>query len=375
MRSASIACEDAGVSKLRCAVVGATGIAGQQFLVALEKHPWFEVVRLAGSERSAGKTYRQALTSPAGQVGWNVAEPMPQVFEDMHVFDGSKLDLGGLDLVFTAVESDAAKTLEPIYAEQLPTISTASAFRYEPDVPILIPAVNGHQAVLLEKQRKNRGWRGFVTPIPNCTTTGLAVALAPLYRTFGLERVFMTSMQAVSGAGRSPGVIALDITENVIPYIPKEEEKVELEVKKILGALEGDTIVPATLGVSATCTRVGVLDGHFETVNAALAKPATLAEVRAAMEGFGRELTPETHPSAPRKWITVHDDPYRPQPRRDRDADRGMTTSVGRLRPDTVVGAHGTKFVLLSHNTKMGAAMGAVLVAEDLVKRGYIKAT
>jgi aspartate-semialdehyde dehydrogenase len=361
------------MSKLRCAVVGATGIAGQQFLVALQQHPWFEVVRLAGSERSAGKTYRQALTSPAGQVGWNVAEPMPPMFADMHVYDGSKLELSDLDVVFTAVESDAAKALEPIYAEALPTISTASAFRYETDVPILIPAVNGEQARLLEQQRKGRGWRGFVTPIPNCTTTGLAITLAPLYRTFGIDRVIMTSMQAVSGAGRSPGVIALDITDNVIPYIPKEEEKVQLEVKKILGTLTGDSITPAALEVSATCTRVGVMDGHFETANVALSRPASLAEVRAALEAFGRELSPQTHPSAPQRWITVHDDPYRPQPRKDRDADRGMTTSVGRLREDKVIGPNGIKLVLLSHNTKMGAAMGAVLVAEDLVRRGYIK--
>jgi len=182
----------------------------------------------------------------------------------------------------------------------------------------------------------------------------------------------MTSMQAVSGAGRSPGVIALDIVDNVIPYIAKEEEKVEREVKKILGALIGEEIVPDAVQVSATCTRVAVLDGHFETATVALKHKASLAEVRAAMERFGADINPSTHPSAPRQWITVHDDPYRPQPRRDRDADRGMTTSVGRLREDKVLGEHAVKFVLVSHNTKMGAAMGAVLVAEDLLRRGII---
>jgi len=360
--------------KLRCAVAGATGIAGQQFLVALQSHPWFEVVRLAGSERSAGKTYRHAITSPSGQIGWNVAEPMPAQFAEMAVVEGSKLDLSGLDLVFTAVESDAAKALEPIYAAELPTISTASAFRYETDVPILIPAVNGDQSALIRVQQEHRKWKGFVVPIPNCTTTGLAVALAPLHQTFGLEKVIMTSMQAVSGAGRSPGVIALDVIDNVIPYIPKEEEKVQTEVKKILGKLVGGVVIePDPVQVSATCTRVGVLDGHFETATVALSRPATMDQVKAAMQTFGRDMTPATHPSAPERWITVHDDPYRPQPRRDRDADRGMTTSVGRLREETVLGPHGVKFVLLSHNTKMGAAMGAVLVAEDLLKRGFIK--
>lgn len=351
--------------KLRAAVVGATGIAGQQFLVALQDHPLFEVVQLAGSERSAGKRYHQA-------VGWNVAEPMPTKFREMDVVDGSKLSLDGVDIVFTAVESDAAKELEPRYAERVPVISTASAYRYETDVPILIPAVNGDQSSLIKVQQKKRGTKGFITPIPNCTTTGLVIALAPLARAFGLDKVVMTSMQAVSGAGRSPGVIALDIVDNVIPYIAKEEEKVEREVKKILGALVGEEIVPDAVQVSATCTRVAVLDGHFETATVALKHKASLAEVRAAMERFGADINPSTHPSAPRQWITVHDDPYRPQPRRDRDADRGMTTSVGRLREDKVLGEHAVKFVLVSHNTKMGAAMGAVLVAEDLLRRGII---
>lgn len=358
--------------KLRCAVVGATGIAGQQFLAALREHPFFQVARLAASERSAGKTFREAITSSSGQINWLLAEPLADEFANMPVVDAAQMSLDGLDLVFAAVESDAAKELEPKYAEKLPVISTASAFRYEADVPILIPAVNGAQAELIRLQQKNRGWKGFVTPIPNCTTTGLAIAVAPLERAFGVEKILMTSMQAVSGAGRSPGVIALDITDNVIPFIAKEEEKVEREMKKILGKLDGNAITPNAMAVSATCTRVAVLDGHFETASIALKRAASLDEIKAEMKRFGADLNPSTHPSAPKQWITVHDDPYRPQPRRDRDTDRGMTTSVGRLREDKVIGAHGVKLVLLSHNTKMGAAMGAVLVAEDLMKRGLI---
>lgn len=357
---------------IRCAVVGATGIAGQQFLAALHDHPFFDVVRLAASSRSAGKSYRQALTQPSGQVAWWDAMDALERFQDMEVVEASAMSLDGVDLVFSAVESEPARGLESAYAEHLPVISTASAFRYEPDVPILIPAVNGDHAKLIELQRQRRGWKGFVVPIPNCTTTGLAIALAPLHAQFGVDKVVVTSMQATSGAGRSPGVIAQDIVDNVVPYIKSEEEKVEKETKKILGALEGEAITPAGVAVSATCTRVAILDGHTEAVTVALSKPASIDEVKSAMRAFGKDLNPNTHPSAPKDWIHVHDDPFRPQPRLDRDAQGGMTTSVGRLREDEVLGENGVKFVLVSHNTKMGAAKGAILVAEDLKSRGVI---
>jgi aspartate-semialdehyde dehydrogenase len=183
----------------------------------------------------------------------------------------------------------------------------------------------------------------------------------------------MTSLQAVSGAGRSPGVVALDIADNVVPFIAKEEEKVEAETRKILGSLVGESIEPATIAVSCTCTRVAVLEGHTEAVTASLRSPASVEQIKEAMRSFGEELRRSpTHPSAPEQWITIHDDPYRPQPRRDRDNDRGMTTTVGRIREDRVLGPQGVRFVLVSHNTKMGAAMGAVLVAEDLRKRGHL---
>lgn len=357
---------------IRCAVVGATGIAGQQFLAALHDHPFFDVVRLAASARSAGKSYRHAITQSSGQVAWWDAPEALERFADMEVVEGSTMSLEGIELVFSAVESDAARELESRYAEHVPVISTASAFRYEPDVPILIPAVNGDHAQLIEVQRARRGWKGFVVPIPNCTTCGLAIALAPLHAQFGVKKVVMTSLQATSGAGRSPGVIAQDIVDNVVPYIRNEEEKVEKETKKILGRLGDDQIVPADVAVSATCTRVGVLDGHTETVVAALDKPASIDEVKAALRSFGKDMNPGTHPSAPKDWIYVHDDPFRPQPRLDRDLQGGMTTSVGRVREDDVLGENGVKLVLVSHNTKMGAAKGAILVAEDLKSRGVI---
>lgn len=356
---------------MRCAVVGATGLAGQQFLAALVDHPFIEVTRLAASSRSAGKKYRQAITQENGLVGWYVAESAFAKYADMDVVDGTGMSLDGIDLVFSAVESDAAKQLESEYAKRVPVISTASAFRYAEDVPIIIPAVNGDHANLIPAMKKNRGWEGFVVPIPNCTTCGLAIALAPLVP-FGLEKVVLTSMQATSGAGRSPGVISLDIVDNVVPYIRSEEEKVEKETKKILGTMNNGGITPLEVKVSATCTRVNVIDGHTEAVTASLSRDVSIEEIRDAMARFGADMNPNTHPSAPERWITVHDDPFRPQPRRDRDADGGMTTSVGRLRKDDVLGDHGVKFVLVSHNTKMGAAKGAVLVAEDLKSRGLL---
>ncbi len=356
----------------RCAVVGATGIAGQQFLAALAEHPFFEVVRLAASSRSAGKSYRSAITAPSGQVSWYVEPSLFDRYADMEVVEGSEMSLEGVDLVFSAVESAAARDLETRYAEQLPVVSTASAYRYEPDVPIIIPAINGSHASLIAQQRERRNWRGFVVPIPNCTTTGLAIALAPLHRAFGVKKAIVTSLQATSGAGRSPGVIAQDVVDNIVPYIPKEEEKVAKETQKILGSIKDNEIIPADIKVSATCTRVAVLDGHTETVVASLDRSVPLSEVKAAFQNFGKDMNPGTHPSAPNQWIRLFEDPFRPQPRLDRDTEHGMTTSVGRLREDEVLGENGVRFVLVSHNTKMGAARGAVLVAEDLKAQGFL---
>ena len=353
----------------RVAIVGATGVAGQQFLVSLDRHPWFEVTALAASERSAGKTYREAISEKSGQLRWGCDEPLPVGFAERRVVDAASLDLSGVDLVFSAVESSAARPLEEAFAPHVPVVSTSSAFRYEDDVPIVVPGVNHEHAILVKRQQRERGWKGYVVPIPNCTATGLVVALAPLVRSFGVRAVIMTSLQALSGAGRSPGVAGLDILDNVVPYIPKEEEKVQLETAKILGGLEGDRIVPLDLPVSATCTRVNVRDGHTEAVFASLGRAATLAEVAASLRSFGREFVDLGLPSAPAELIHVSDDPFRPQPRVDRGHGGGMTTVVGRLRADPVL-ENGVKLVLLSHNTKLGAAKGATLVAEYLVQRG-----
>lgn len=353
----------------RVAVVGATGVAGQQFLTSLADHPWFEITVLAASHRSAGKPYVEAISDAAGSTRWSCDEPLPAQFSAMRVVDASKLDPAEVDLVFSAVESDAARGLEEGFAPHVPVVSTASAFRYEDDVPILVPGVNLEHVALVKRQQRERSWKGFVAPIPNCTTTGLVSVLAPLARRFGLRSVIVTSLQALSGAGRSPGVNAMDILDNVIPYIPQEEEKVQLETSKILGRLDGDAIQPLELPVSATCTRVNVRDGHTECVNVSLGQPASLDDVAQELSAFGRDFCDLGLPSSPRELIHVTHDPFRPQPRADRRMGDGMTTVVGRLRVDPVL-ANGIKLVLLSHNTKMGAAMGAVLTAEYLVQRG-----
>ena len=355
--------------KKKVAVVGATGIAGQQFLTALENHPWFEVVALAGSPRSAGKTYEKAITTPSGQINWWQNEKIPEKYKQMVVELATELDPSKVDIVFTAVESDAARELEPLYAKHKPTISTASAYRMENDVPLVIPGVNSDHLSMIEKQQKNRGWDGFIVPIPNCTTYGLACSLAPIYKNFGVKGVVMTSLQATSGAGRNGGVLSLDMIDNLVPYIPGEEDKVEIETQKILGSLDSETVTDADFGVSCTCTRVPVTDGHTETVFVATEKPVSVGEITNAYQEYETGL--KDLPSAPKDFYLVHDDPFHPQPRIDRDKDGGMSTHIGRIREEKVLG--GIKYVLLSHNTKAGAAKGAILIAEYLCQEGVIK--
>jgi aspartate-semialdehyde dehydrogenase len=360
-------------TQFKVGVVGATGIAGQQFLACLKDHPWFKVAALAASSRTAGKPYAQGIRQDNGAAGWWAEGEVPAAFAGMMIQDAEKFDAAQVDLVFTAIDAAPAKLLEPKYAATTPVISTASAFRMEADAPILIPGVNSGHTQLLERQRKARGWKGFVTAQANCTTTGLAVSLAPLVKEFGLKSLIMTSMQAVSGAGRAGGVLTLDSLDNIIPYIVGEEEKVQRELGKIFGSLEKDGITPAGFGVSCTCTRAAVLEGHTESVFAGLGKPASLEAVKAAMASFAPADIKDL-PTAPEggRLIKVHDDPFRPQPRLDRDLGGGMVTSVGRLRQDPVL-ENGVKYMLVSHNTKMGAAKGAVLVAELLVKQGIIR--
>jgi aspartate-semialdehyde dehydrogenase len=358
-------------NKKKVAVIGATGIAGQQFLACLAEHPWFEVTALAGSTRSAGKAYADGIKTDKGATGWWADGDVPAAFKGMVIQDSAKFDAASVDVVFTAIESDVAKELEPKYAKTTPVVSAASLFRMEKDSPLLIPGVNSDHAFILKEMSKARGWKGFVTAIPNCTTTGLAVSLAPLVKSFGVKNLFMTSMQAVSGAGRSGGVLVLDALDNIVPYIVGEEEKVQREVGKIFGTYANGAITAAPINVSCTCTRANVTEGHTESVFVELEKAASVEEIAAAMRAFAPAELADL-PTAPKpSMIHVHDDPFRPQVRLDRDRGAGMVTTVGRLRKDTVFG-HGVKYMLVSHNTKMGAAKGAVLVAELLQTQGLI---
>jgi aspartate-semialdehyde dehydrogenase len=357
---------------VKAGIVGATGIVGQQFLVALKGHPWVGIAALAASERSAGRSYKDAITDArSGALRWFCQEPPVEEVMAMPVQHAAEMDVSDLDIVFSAIESDQAKTLEPRFAKDKAVISTASAFRYDEDVPILIPGVNSEHAKLIDLQRKARGWKGFIAPIPNCTTTGLATSLKPIHESFGVRAVIMTSMQALSGAGRSPGVIGLDILDNVIPFIAGEEEKVQRETQKILGNLTGGSVNPANFTVSCTCTRVNVREGHTESVFVSTEKVCEVHDVAAAMREYNGSANEVKLPSAPKHMIMVHGDPFRPQPRLDRDAEDGMATVVGRIRKDNVL-KNGIKYLLVSHNTKMGAAKGAVLVAELLIRDGYI---
>ena len=357
---------------VKAAIVGATGIVGQQFIVALKNHPWIEIAALAASERSAGRSYKKAITdASSGALRWFCEEPPVEEVMEMPVQNAIELDISTIDIVFSAIESEQAKILEPKFAVAKPVISTASAFRYDEDVPILIPGINSEHAKLLQIQRKSRGWKGFITPIPNCTTAGLAITLKPIYEAFGLNAVIMTSMQAMSGAGRSSGVLGLDILDNVIPYIPGEEEKVQRETQKILGNFEEGSIRPARFNISCTCTRVNVREGHTESVFASTQKACEVEDIARAMRKFVGSSGETELPSAPKHMIIVHEDPFRPQPRLDRHTENGMATTVGRIRKDTAL-KNGIKYLLVSHNTKMGAAKGAVLVAELLIRDGYI---
>ena len=357
---------------LHVAIIGATGVVGQEFIVSLKGHQWFDVKYLAASERSAGKKYIDAIhDNQSGVTKWHQQEPVPEYARDMVVKQVSDIKPQEVDLVFTAIESDDAKIIEPKFAEHIPVISTAAAFRYDNDVPILIPGINDEQAELINIQRKNRGWKGFIAPLPNCTTTGMAITLKPILDDFGVKKVFMTSMQAVSGAGRTPGVAALDIFDNIIPYIPKEEEKVQRETMKILGTLNNGSIKPADMKVSCTCTSAAVLDGHTEAVFVETEKACEPVEVKQSMLRYSKNVSIKDLPTAPPEYIYVHDDPARPQPRLDRMMNDGMTTLVGRLRKDTALDK-GVKYVLLSNNEKMGSAKGAVLLAELLEQRNYL---
>ena len=358
------------MEKKRVAIIGVTGAVGQEFVQSLENHPWFEVTQIAASERSAGKNYLDAIRDASGIVAWDVGGEIPEYIKTMTVKKIDELDVSQLDLIFSAVESQAARDIETKMAAELPVISTSSAYRYEEDVPILIPGINDEQSELLEEQKKNRNWKGWVAPLPNCTTTGLVITLKPLLEKFGAKKVMMTSMQAISGGGKS-GVSAMGITDNILPYIPKEEGKVKLETRKILGKLKDGKIEEADIRVSCTCTRVPVIDGHTESVFVETSEDIDPLKAKDLYNSYNEEISVSGLPSAPEKYYAFHEDPTRPQPRMERTVGDGMTTTIGRVEKEELFDK-GIKYMLFSHNKKMGSAKGAVLLGEMLYKKGKI---
>jgi aspartate-semialdehyde dehydrogenase len=341
------------------AVLGATGSVGQRFVQLLDQHPWFKVTALAGSDRSVGQRYGDACR-------WILPEPMPEWARDMIVKPVAPEKLGAR-IVFSALPSDFAKEIEPEFARKgIAVCSNASAFRREPDVPLLLPEVNPDHIKLIRAQHRIRNWSGCILTNPNCTSTGVTVALKPLQSAFGLRRAFVVSLQALSGAGY-PGVASLDMIDNVLPNIHGEEQKVEWEPLKMLGRSLDKEVSLAKIQISAHTNRVAVTDGHLVCVSLELESEVDLEKIRQALRDYRAPEVSRDLPSAPNPVIQLLDQDDRPQPRLDRMTGKGMTTVVGRLRKDPLFHI---KFVVLSHNTIRGAAGGSIYNAELLVSSG-----
>src|SRR5215831_9887976 len=347
--------------KFRAGVLGATGIVGQRLVQLLATHPWFELSEVAASERSSGRRFSEAVT-------WHLDEPIPSAAADL-VVKGLEPTLD-CDFVFSALDSSVAGPAEEDFARTgYPVVSNSKNHRMEPDVPLLIPEVNASHLDSVLLQQKNRGYgSGFIVTNPNCSTAGLVLVLKPLADAFGLEKLFVVTLQAASGAGY-PGVPSLDILGNVVPFISGEEEKMETEPQKLLGKWDGSRFVEAGLGISAHCNRVPVENGHLESVSMSLKKVATLAEVREVLRDFTVSDELAALPTALKNPVLVLDEENRPQPRRDVNAGHGMAAAVGRIRECPLLDV---KLTLLSHNLLRGAAGAALLNAELLAARGLI---
>lgn len=346
--------------KLRVGILGATGVVGQRFAQLLQDHPQFEISALAASDRSQGKTYAEACT-------WRLPGDMPDSVKEIVIQPPAPpLDC---DVVFSSLPGEIATGAEPDFARAgYPVISNSSSHRMADDVPLLIPEVNPEHLELIEAQRTNREYnRGFIVTNPNCSAIAIVMALAPLHFEFGVTACVVTTMQALSGAGY-PGVASLDAADNVIPFIGGEDEKVEIETRKILGAVSQGAIAEADMQVSAQCNRVNVTDGHLASIRVKLGRSASLAEVRRALASFSAQPQKLKLHSAPARPLIVRDEIDRPQPRLDRDAGNGMSVTVGRLAEDNVLDY---RFVALGHNTIRGAAGAAILNAELLLARDY----
>jgi aspartate-semialdehyde dehydrogenase len=350
-------------SQIPVAVLGATGSVGQRFISLLDHHPWFEVVALAASDRSVGQRYADAAR-------WILDDPMPDYAKDMIVVPATTESVQA-KIVFSALHNEIAKDLEPQFARTGAAVcSNASSYRRGEDVPLLLPEINADHIHLIKEQRKNRGWSGAILTNPNCTSTGLTIALKALDEAFGVRKVFAVSLQALSGAGY-PGVPSLDVMDNIIPNVGNggEEEKVEWEPRKMLGKLKDNKIDLADIKFSVHTNRVAVTDGHTVCASVELANQADPEAAEAILRDYCAPASARALPSSPRPVIEVRNEADRPQPRLDRLTGKGMTTVVGRLRRDPILDL---KFVVLSHNTIRGAAGGSIFNAELLVNEGLL---
>lgn len=345
----------------RAGILGATGVVGQRVVELLTDHPWFELTEVAASERSAGKNYADAAR-------WRLETPIPEKIGGLVVKEITpRLDC---DFVFSALDSSVAGPTEEEFARAgYPVVSNSRNHRMDSDVPLVIPEVNAaHLAVIEEQKRRHGRSGGFIVTNPNCSTAGLALVLKPIHDAFGIEEVFVVTLQAISGAGH-PGVASLDIHDNVIPFISGEEEKMECEPLKILGTLHGQQFVPAPMRISAQCNRVPVIDGHLECVSLRLRRKVSVAEISKALQTFQVTAQLEALPSGMRHPIIVREECDRPQSRLDRNAGKGFAAVVGRVRPCPIFDV---KFALLSHNLIRGAAGAALLNAELLAAQGFL---
>ena len=343
------------------AVLGATGAVGQRFVQLLDGHPWFEVVALTGPDRAVGQKYGEACH-------WVLADPMPAWAKDL-TLSATLPNPVEAPLAFSALPASAAYEAELAYAQNGTYVcSNASAHRMDPDVPLLLPEVNPDHTELIRRQKQNRSSRGAILTNPNCTITGMTVALRPLQLSFGIQGAYVVSLQAISGAGY-PGVASLDILGNVIPYIDGEEQKMEQEPSKMLGRLLDGKIEPTGFPISTQANRVPVAEGHLVCLSVKLGTQASLEDVAQALSSYQAPAISRGLPSTPRPVIELRSEPDRPQPRLDVMSGEGMTTVVGRLRPDPLLDY---KMVILSHNTIRGAAGGSIYNAELIVEQGFL---
>ena len=346
-------------NRIEVGILGATGMVGQHFIKFLQGHPWFDLTWLGASDRSAGKKYKDAMT-------WHLPGSVPETVADLTVQDSQPGNAPRL--LFSAMDASVATEIERAFAQAgHVVVSNSKNHRMESDVPLLVPEINPDHLKLVPVQQRARGWKGQIVTNPNCSTAGLTMGLAPLVQ-FGIAKVIVTTMQAISGAGY-PGVPSMDIMGNVIPFIGGEEGKMEVETQKILGTFRGDRIEPLAAAVSAHCNRVPVVDGHTETVSIAFSSKPSEQDLRRAISAFSGLPQQRKLPSAPAEPVIYLEESNRPQPRKDADRGRGMTASIGRLRPCPVLD---WKFVVLSHNTIRGAAGAAVLNAELMHSEGML---